>query len=271
MTERRATANIFFRSARAKSSPRCAQRIRPACARPTTRSASAGRSNIRSPASRWRCRREGDTLADLRVAFTGTNPRPVLLDGTAELIGRRLDERVIKGLDAAGARPDHADEDDVHARPLPPARRRRAGAPAADATVRRLTGQTGMGLSDKFTERRPYNAVFDFVDANVARGLAKKTAFIDPDRSLSYGELQARTIRFANALRALGIRKRSASRCCCTTRSISGGVLGHGARRPRRDPAQYVPHRAAIRLYPRRFPRHRAGRLPRRWRRRSGR
>ena len=62
-----------------------------------------------------------------------------------------------------------------------------------------------MGLSDKFTERRPYNAVSDFVDANVARGLGPKIAFIDPDRSLSYGELQARSIRFANALRQLGI------------------------------------------------------------------
>ena len=44
-------------------------------------------------------RREGDTLADLRVAFTGTNPRPVLLDGTAALCGGPLDERVFKGLD----------------------------------------------------------------------------------------------------------------------------------------------------------------------------
>ena len=45
-------------------------------------------------------RREGAGLADLRVAFTGTNPRPVLLDGTAELTGGGLDERVFKGLDA---------------------------------------------------------------------------------------------------------------------------------------------------------------------------
>ncbi|MFI4962126.1 MAG: AMP-binding protein, partial [Hyphomicrobiales bacterium] len=60
-------------------------------------------------------------------------------------------------------------------------------------------------MSDDFSARRPYNAVSDFIDANVARGLAKKIAFIDPDRSLSYGELQARSIRFANALRALGI------------------------------------------------------------------
>ncbi len=45
-------------------------------------------------------RRDGDTLADLRVAFTGTNPRPVLLEGTAALCGGPLDERVYKGLDA---------------------------------------------------------------------------------------------------------------------------------------------------------------------------
>jgi 4-hydroxybenzoyl-CoA reductase subunit beta len=45
-------------------------------------------------------RRTGNTLADLRVAFTGTNPRPVLLEGTAELCGGPLDARVLKGLDA---------------------------------------------------------------------------------------------------------------------------------------------------------------------------
>ena len=45
-------------------------------------------------------RRERDTLAELRVAFTGTNPRPVLLDGTAALCGGALDARVLDGLDA---------------------------------------------------------------------------------------------------------------------------------------------------------------------------
>jgi len=64
----------------------------------------------------------------------------------------------------------------------------------------------GAGVDD-FSERRPYNAVSDFVDANVARGLGNKIAFIDPDRSLSYGDLQARSVRFAHALRALGIRQ----------------------------------------------------------------
>ncbi|HUL88085.1 MAG TPA: benzoate-CoA ligase family protein [Pseudolabrys sp.] len=64
-----------------------------------------------------------------------------------------------------------------------------------------------MALSDEFSERRPYNAVTDFVDANVARGLSKKIAFIDPDRSLTYGDLQTRSVRFANALRQLGIEQ----------------------------------------------------------------
>jgi 4-hydroxybenzoyl-CoA reductase subunit beta len=45
-------------------------------------------------------RRDGDKLADLRVAFTGTNPRPVRLAGTAGLCGAALDDRVFKGLDA---------------------------------------------------------------------------------------------------------------------------------------------------------------------------
>jgi 4-hydroxybenzoate-CoA ligase len=58
---------------------------------------------------------------------------------------------------------------------------------------------------DELSERRPYNAVSDFVDANVARGLGGKAAFIDPERTLTYGELQARSTHFAHALRALGI------------------------------------------------------------------
>ena len=45
-------------------------------------------------------RRDGDTLTDLRVAFTGTNPRPVRLTGTAQLCGGALDARVFAGLDA---------------------------------------------------------------------------------------------------------------------------------------------------------------------------
>src|SRR5690348_163407 len=45
-------------------------------------------------------RRDGDTLADLRVAFTGTNPRPVRLVGAERICGGPLDARVFAGLDA---------------------------------------------------------------------------------------------------------------------------------------------------------------------------
>lgn len=53
--------------------------------------------------------------------------------------------------------------------------------------------------------RRPYNAVTDFVDANVARGLGDKVAFTDAERTLTYAQLQARSCRFASALQALGL------------------------------------------------------------------
>jgi len=45
-------------------------------------------------------RREGDRLAELRIAITGTNPRPILLAGTQELCGGPVDDRVEKGIDA---------------------------------------------------------------------------------------------------------------------------------------------------------------------------
>src|SRR5262245_15191010 len=62
---------------------------------------------------------------------------------------------------------------------------------------------------DDVLQRRPYNAATDFVDANVARGLGDKIAFTDSERSLTYGELQQRTWRFAAALQALGLRPES--------------------------------------------------------------
>ena len=42
--------------------------------------------------------REGDRLADLRLAFTGTNPRPLRLEGTAGLCGGPLDDAAMERL-----------------------------------------------------------------------------------------------------------------------------------------------------------------------------
>ncbi|MGH7173267.1 MAG: benzoate-CoA ligase family protein [Gemmataceae bacterium] len=64
----------------------------------------------------------------------------------------------------------------------------------------------GISGLKELTERRPYNAVADFVDTHVARGLGGKIAFIDPSRALTYGDLQARSVRLANGLRALGLQ-----------------------------------------------------------------
>jgi 4-hydroxybenzoyl-CoA reductase subunit beta len=44
-------------------------------------------------------RRQADALSDLRVAITGTNPRPVLLEGTQRLCGRAFDAAVYRGLE----------------------------------------------------------------------------------------------------------------------------------------------------------------------------
>ena len=138
---RRATASSFSRCGRARSSPRCAPRTRPACARPMTRSASAARSNIRSPAWRSRCKRDGDTLvrSARRLHRHQSAPgaaRPAPPNSAAGRWTRRS-----QGPRRSGARPGHGDEDHLHARPLSPPRRRRAGTAAGDATVRRLTGK----------------------------------------------------------------------------------------------------------------------------------
>jgi 4-hydroxybenzoyl-CoA reductase subunit beta len=44
-------------------------------------------------------RRHGAKLTDLRIAVTGTNPRPVLLSGTADLCGHMLDEHLLGAVD----------------------------------------------------------------------------------------------------------------------------------------------------------------------------
>ena len=55
------------------------------------------------------------------------------------------------------------------------------------------------------TALRDYNAAVDFVDRNVADGRGDKTAFVDPSRNLTYGELRDAAARVGPLLARLGI------------------------------------------------------------------
>src|SRR6185503_15619952 len=52
-----------------------------------------------------------------------------------------------------------------------------------------------------------YNAAVDMVDRNVAEGRAGKTAFIDPARRMTYGELAEGCARVAPMLARLGLQR----------------------------------------------------------------
>jgi 4-hydroxybenzoate-CoA ligase len=52
-----------------------------------------------------------------------------------------------------------------------------------------------------------YNAVSDLLDRHIPAGLAAKTAFIDPRRGLTYGELHDGTRRMVRLLASLGVRR----------------------------------------------------------------
>ena len=43
-------------------------------------------------------------------------------------------------------------------------------------------------MLEDLLQRRPYNAVTDLIDKQVARGLSEKIAFADSDRTLTYGD-----------------------------------------------------------------------------------
>ena len=54
--------------------------------------------------------------------------------------------------------------------------------------------------------QQAYNAAADLLESNLKAGRAGKAAFIDPTRTLTYGELDTETRRTANLMHALGLR-----------------------------------------------------------------
>src|SRR5262245_46579061 len=55
------------------------------------------------------------------------------------------------------------------------------------------------------TALRDYNAAVDFLDRNVAEGRGAKTAFVDPSRNITYGELRDAAARIGPMLARMGI------------------------------------------------------------------
>src|SRR5829696_9074998 len=99
----------------------------------------------------------------------------------------------------------------MHASAPDPARiavvRRQSGniLPPIWAAGREAVAVSGPGGS--MAEARSHNAAIEFVDRNVAEGRGGKTAFKDPRRSLTYGELQDLSRRVGPALAGLGVER----------------------------------------------------------------
>ena len=60
-------------------------------------------------------------------------------------------------------------------------------------------------MSEPLYKTALYNAVTDLVDVHLAAGRADKLAYVDPSRSLTYGDLAAETRRMGNLLTRLGL------------------------------------------------------------------
>lgn len=52
-----------------------------------------------------------------------------------------------------------------------------------------------------------YNACEDLLDRNLAAGRSDKLAFVDPQKSITYGQLATDSRKFANVLKSLGVRR----------------------------------------------------------------
>lgn len=79
---------------------------------------------------------------------------------------------------------------------------------------------------------RQYNAAADMIDRHLAEGRAGKVAFIDPTRSLTYGELAAETNQAANLMGSLGLRREDRVACVlldtCDYPAIFWGAIKAG-------------------------------------------
>ncbi len=134
------TARGTCRSRPAKSSPRCASRSsRRARARGYRKARARGAIDFPLAGVAAQVAMNDGRLGALRVALTGTNARPFLLDGTHALIGAAVTDETLDAARQARAEAGESDAHDGHAFLLPAAGRGRARA-AAGARACRRTG-----------------------------------------------------------------------------------------------------------------------------------
>ena len=95
-----------------------------------------------------------------------------------------------------------------------------------------------------------YNAAIDMVDRNVAEGRGGKTAFSDPARRITYGELADSVARVGPMLAKLGLQREDRLAMIMLD-TVDFPVLFWGAIRAghHSDPAQHAAARRAVPLH----------------------
>ena len=100
------------------------------------------------------------------------------------------------------------------------------------------------------TDVRDYNAAVDFVDRNVAEGRGEKTAFIDPSRNLTYGELRDTVARIGPMLARMGIEPENRiALVLLDTVDFPIAVLGRHPRGHRAGSGQHAADRRPVSLF----------------------
>ena len=96
-------------------------------------------------------RRDGEDVAELRVALTGTNSMPLLVEGTEGLTGAPLDEAMLEGLDELTAKQMQP----MSSTFTPPGYRRRVVAKLTRSMIRRLYQDGSVKTAPRHRRRAP--------------------------------------------------------------------------------------------------------------------
>jgi 4-hydroxybenzoyl-CoA reductase beta subunit len=138
---------------------------------------------------------ESGSIRELRIALTGTNSRPFLLAGTADLVGRPVDDETLGLLGKLVQKQTSPMRTTVTQSNY----RRQAAAVLAQRLVRELAGRGGAPRIA--TGAAPINAAAELL----ARGAASRAAFVCGAERITYAELRDRVARAGADWRRRGV------------------------------------------------------------------